>query len=153
MIFDHIQYASTYAGLHAGIDKALNAVLSYTPDNYPTGRVELDGTNLFLLVNAYETHAPETALSEAHEQYIDVMYMVEGEETIYVKPTDQLREITKPYNPEIDALLGKLDDDATPVRLTAGSFVVLFPQDAHSPACHTDGPQSVKKVIAKVKIR
>jgi hypothetical protein len=50
------------------------------------------------------------------------------------------------------ALLADFDTDATPVRLEAGSFVVLFPQDAHSPACHVDGPVNVKKIIGKVRI-
>ena len=80
------------------------------------------------------------------------MYMVEGEETIYVKPTERLMTVTKPYSAEIDALLGETDVDATPVRLTAGSFIVLFPQDAHTPACHTDGLHRVKKIIGKVAL-
>ena len=32
------------------------------------------------------------------------------------------------------------------------SRVVLFPQDAHSPACDADGKRSVKKIIGKVKV-
>jgi len=30
--------------------------------------------------------------------------------------------------------------------------VVLFPQDAHSPACDADGKRSVKKIIGKVRV-
>ena len=52
----------------------------------------------------------------------------------------------------MEALLGDTDEDATAVRLEAGSFVVLFPQDAHSPACYADGKQTVKKIIGKVKV-
>ena len=87
MILDTIQNASVYEGLHAGIDLALKAVAAYTPENYETGKVELDGDKVFLLRNAYTTNDPAAAKFEAHRAYIDVMYMVEGEETIYVKPT------------------------------------------------------------------
>lgn len=152
MILDQIKNTACYTGIHNGISKALEEMGKYTPDNYPGGRVELDGDNLFLLLNTYETHSPEGALCEAHQKYIDVMYMVEGEEIIYVKPTDRLCAVTKAYNPEIDALLAQTDDDATPVRLTAGSFIILFPQDAHAPACYDKEPQKVKKIIGKVKI-
>ena len=41
MILDTIANASVYEGLHAGIDMALKAVASYTPENYETGKVEL----------------------------------------------------------------------------------------------------------------
>lgn len=152
MILDKIENISCYMGVLPAITTALEKAAVYTPDNYPGGRVDLDGDNLFLLLNTYETHSAEDALFEAHQKYIDVMYMVEGEEIIYVKPTDKLSAVTQAYDPQIDALLAKLDRDATPVRLTAGSFIVLFPQDAHAPACCDKAPQTVKKIIAKVKI-
>ena len=152
MILDTIANASVYEGLHAGIDMALKAVAAYTPENYETGKVELDGDKVFLLRNAYTTNDPANAIFEAHRAYIDVMYMVEGEETIYVKPTSQLSNITKEYDPAGDALLADMDADATPVRLTAGSFIVLMPQDAHAPACWVDSAKNVKKIIGKVRV-
>ena len=152
MILDTLQNAKNYNGLHAGIDTVLEEFKKYTPENYPSGKLQLDGDNLFMIFNNYETHSYKGALAEAHEQYIDVMYMVEGCETICVKPVDQLRNVTKAYNPEIDALLAETDPDATFVHLEAGSFIVLFPQDAHSPGCHIDTPSSVKKIVAKVRI-
>lgn len=152
MILDTINHAGQYTGLNARLDTALNAMKAYTPDNYPGGKIELDGENLFLLLNSYETHAASGALCEAHRKYLDVMYMVEGEETIYVKPTEQLLSVTQPYSSNIDALLGQTDANATPVRLTAGSFLVLFPQDAHTPACDTESRHTVKKIIGKVAL-
>ena len=152
MILDTLANAAQYKGIHAGIDQVLEAAKAYTPENYPSGRVVLDGDNVFMNMAAYETHVTETAVFEAHKQYIDVMVMVEGTETIYVKATDALSHVYQEYKPEVEALLADFDTDATPVRLEAGSFVVLFPQDAHSPACHADGPVNVKKIIGKVRI-
>ena len=152
MILDQIKNASFYEGILPAITTALEKAAAYTPENYPGGRIDVDGDNLFLLLNTYDTHASEGALFEAHKAYIDVMYMVEGEETIYVKPTSQLSNITKEYDPAGDALLADLDADATPVRLTAGSFIVLMPQDAHAPACWVDGAKNVKKIIGKVRV-
>ena len=152
MILDQLKNVKQYEGIHAGVDKALEAMKQYTSDNYPLGKVEIDGDNVFLLLNCYETRSKEESKAEAHRKYIDVMYMVEGAETIYVKSVDSLKHITAEYTPEMEALLGDTDEDATAVRLEAGSFVVLFPQDAHSPACHADGKQTVKKIIGKVKV-
>jgi len=152
MILDIIENAASYAGLHAGIDLALKAVAAYTPDNYETGRIEIDGDKVFLNRNAYATADPAKAIFEAHRDYIDVMYMVEGEETIYVKPTSQLSNITKEYNEEGDYLLADFDKDATPVHLTAGSFVILMPQDAHAPNCWYGESRNVKKIVGKVRI-
>ena len=152
MIFDSLNNAAQYKGLHAGIDQVLEAAKAYTPENYPSGRVVIDGENVFMNMAAYETHSTEKAVFEAHQQYADVMVMVEGTETIYVKHTDKLSHVYQEYDPKIEALLADFDSDATPVRLEAGSFVVLLPQDAHSPGCHADGPVNVKKIIGKVKL-
>lgn len=152
MIFDSLKNAAQYKGLHAGIDQVLEAAKAYTPENYPSGRVVLDGENVFMNMAAYETHSTEKAVFEAHQQYADVMVMVEGTETIYVKNTDKLTHVYQEYDPKIEALLADFDTDATPVRLEAGSFVILLPQDAHSPGCHADGPVNVKKIIGKVKL-
>ncbi len=152
MILDLIENAGQYAGLYPGVDRALKRMQTYSPENYPGGKVEVDGDRLFLLLNSYETHESQGALMEAHRRYLDVMYMVEGEEIIYVKPTGSLGNVTKPYDESIEALLAKLDEDATAVRLTAGSFIVLFPQDAHAPGCCVESPTNVKKIIGKVQI-
>lgn len=152
MILDTMENAKQYAGLNPDVDRILEEMKAYTPDNYPGGRIELDGNRLFMRLNSYETHELGESLSEAHRKYLDVMYMVEGEETIYVKPTAQLRSVTKEYDPAIEALLAETDTDATPVLLKAGSFVILFPQDAHTPGCHANGPCTVKKIIGKVQI-
>ena len=49
MILDTITNANVYAGLHAGVDMALKAMAAYTPENYQTGKGELDGDKVFLL--------------------------------------------------------------------------------------------------------
>ena len=152
MIYDSLKNAAQYKGLHAGIDQVLEAAKAYTPDNYPSGRVDIDGDNVYMNMAAYETHSTEKAVFEAHQQYVDVMVMVDGAETIYVKHTDKLSHVYQEYDPKIEALLADFDKDGTPVRMEPGSFVVLFPQDAHSPGCHVDGPVNVKKIIGKVKL-
>lgn len=152
MIFDSLSNAKQYEGICPGIDKVLKAVKAYDATNFPAEPVVLDGDKVFINPGNHTTHPADDACLEAHRQYIDVMCMVEGCETIYVKNTDQLSNVYKPYDAEIDALLATLDADATPIRLTAGSFVVLFPQDAHAPGCEADGPCAVKKFIGKVRI-
>lgn len=153
MIFDTMAKASSYEALCPRISAALKAAAAYPTDPYVTGRVVVDGDKLYMNVVAYETKPlGEASLMEAHQKYIDVMVMVEGEETIYVKTTDELTNITMPYDDAKEALLATVDADVTPIRLTAGHFAVLFPQDAHCPSCCVDAPANVKKIICKVAI-
>ena len=152
MIVDSIRNAHLYKGLNEGIDRVLEIASGLTAEGFATGRQELDGSNLFINYVSYETRAKEISACEAHKLYVDVMYMVEGNETIYVKPTHKLTTIKKEYNPEIEALIAEIDDDVTEVRLNEGMFCILFPDDSHAPACIADKAMTVKKIIGKVKI-
>ena len=153
MIFDTIENAKQYQGIHPGVDKVLEAVTAYTPDHYPVGRVTLDGMNLYMNLEEFVTHSKEDGKAEAHQKYIDVMYLVEGSEIIYVKSTEKLQNVTKEYDVDRDILVADIDVDAMPVRLEAGNFVVLFPQDAHGPGCNAGvSAGKVKKIVGKVRI-
>lgn len=152
MIYDTIFYAKRYRGIHPGIDRVLEEVTAYTPDNYPGGRINLEGDNLYLNLAEYDTHSMREGMAEAHQEYIDVMYMVEGSEVIYVKPVDRLSYVTREYDPAIEALLADIDKDCCEIRLEKGDFIILFPEDAHAPACYADRQEHVKKIIGKVKI-
>lgn len=152
MIVDTLENADVYAALHPGIATVLEHARTVTPQNFPTERRVIDGDRVFLNFANYETMPIEKGKFEAHHNYIDVMCMIEGCETIYVKNTDKLSEITVPYVPEKDCLFAALDSDSTPVRLEKGMFCILFPQDAHCPGQICEKAQSVKKIIGKVKL-
>ena len=152
MILDKLENAARYAAVSAGIVKAVEAAKKLSAKGYIPGRVEIDGDNVYLNCAEYDTHEKAGALTEAHRAYLDVMVMIDGCETVYVKRTEALRNVTKPYDATIDALLADTDADTSAVRLCAGDFLVLFPEDAHAPGCHADTPCHIKKVIGKVKI-
>jgi YhcH/YjgK/YiaL family protein len=152
MILDKVENATRYVGVHAGIPKAVEAALKLDAATYQKGRVDVDGDNIYLNCAEYDTHEREGALSEAHRAYLDVMVVVEGVETVYVKRTDALQNVTKPYDASIEALLAETDADVSAIRLEKGDFLVLFPEDAHAPGCHADRPCHIKKAIGKVKI-
>ena len=149
MIFGSIRNADRYARIEP-LGKVLQLLKDYSPADFLGEKRVIDGERLFLLHAAYETEPVELGLMEAHRKYADVMLMLEGEEAIYVKPTQELAELTKEYDPACDALLAKVDADAAKIVLAPGRFVVFFPEDAHCPACCVTEPRQVKKVIAKV---
>lgn len=152
MIVDTISNYKRYLGINAGIDRVLSVAALCNPETFSAGRVSLNGDRLYMNFAEYDTHDQKSGITEAHKRYIDVMYMVDGTETVYVKPAEKLGKITRAYDAADDAILAETENDCSAVRLDAGSFLILFPEEAHAPGCHSDGSRHVKKIIGKVLI-
>jgi YhcH/YjgK/YiaL family protein len=151
MIVDKIENAGVYADLSERLAKALEALKKEDFSKKPDGRYDIDGSNLYYLVQRYQTKPMEQCKLEAHENYIDIQFVADGEEILAYTPIDNL-EVTTPYNKEKDIIFYKTPAKITSVNLTEGMFCVLYPQDAHMPKCQLSGPSNVLKVVVKVKI-
>ncbi len=97
------------------------------------------------------TTTVETGAMEAHKTYIDVQYIIKGEEKILYAPVADLEPETE-YDVEKDfALYRYADCDA--VDYIGGQAVILYPEDAHL-ACRAVGePMQVKKAVIKVRVK
>ena len=85
---------------------------------------------------------------ESHRRYLDIQFVVSGEDCIGWLPVAACSRVSQAYNSETD-LQFFFDRPGTWIDLAAGSFAVFFPQDAHAPLA-TSG--SIHKVIIKVAL-
>ena len=150
MIADTIKNRHLYECISPRIKTSLEYIAKSDFSVLEPGRYELDGPNLFALVQVYDSIPREQGKWECHQQYIDIQYIAEGVELIGFNNVDNM-EIKTSYNPEKDVafLSGKGDY----VTLTKGSYGIFFPQDAHQPKIAPGNVSGfVKKVVIKVKI-
>lgn len=117
------------------------------------GRAEIDGDRVFALPQRYETVRTDTMRFEYHRKYIDLQFIVEGEEAIAWVSAARMK-ITEPYDREKDVTFGTaLPEEVTQVRLRAGQLAVFFPEDAHAPRQAVAAPSKVFKIVVKVEVR
>jgi len=150
MIVDKIENAGLYTGLSESIAKGLKIIQDKNLFEKEDGKYEIDGDNLFVLVQRYTTKDKEEMLFEAHKNHIDIQAIIDGEETIGYALTETL-EVVQPYKPDVF----KCADPPvfTEVKLAKGMFAIFYPDDAHKPCYdYRDGKSNVHKVVVKVKI-
>jgi YhcH/YjgK/YiaL family protein len=148
MIIDRLENSGTYTGLGRGIDSALNFLKTTDLEKAGEGRHDIDGDAVYALVMDYTTKPASEGVWEAHRRYIDVQYVVSGVERIGYTHLDTLA--AEPYNEEGDYLFLKGSGDF--VLLPTGTFIILWPQDAHIPGTSVDQPSPVRKVVIKVQL-
>ena len=116
------------------------------------GRVDIDGDRVFALVQRYETVRPDAPKYECHRKYIDVQFIVTGEEVIGWAPAERM-SVTEAYDAGKDVCFGTIAAGTwTPVRLEAGQLMVLWPEDAHAPKGATGESKRVMKIVVKVAV-
>jgi YhcH/YjgK/YiaL family protein len=150
MISDTIKNRHLYAAISPRIKAALDYLSKTDFSAMEPGRIELDGTNLYVLVQKYDSLVKEQGKWECHRKYIDIQFIAEGIEQIGFTNIDNMKVSTE-YNPEKDVafLSGKGDY----VTLSKGSYGIFFPQDAHQPKIAPDNkPGKVTKVVIKIKV-
>ncbi len=141
-----------YSALNPYFSAAFAALEQLAEETFVKGRHEVDGDNIYINALEYSTHPAETAQMEAHCKYIDVMWMLSGDEQIGVCPVGEMTEVTKPYDAAGDAFLSKIVADCTYLRMKSDSVCIFFPEDGHAPGLDVDGTACVRKLIAKVKV-
>ncbi len=93
----------------------------------------------------------ETLRMEAHEKYVDIQYLISGDEKIYYTSKEGL-SINKPCPEGGDTTLYDFDEKSEAVIYTSGEAVILYPEEAHLPNRAVTVPQTNKKAVIKINI-
>ncbi len=131
-------------------DKAISFLEETDLSGLEPGRYELEGVDLFVLINEYTTRDDEETRLEAHRNYADIQYVIKGKELIGICPLAKAAE-SVPYDEGKDIFFLESDDqrmhEAAPDR-----YFVFFPDDAHRPSIKDGENEPVKKAVVKVKL-
>lgn len=150
MIYGTISRLDRFGPLEPGVLRALEYARSHDLSPLEKGRHEVDGDALYFNVAEYTTGPSGEKAYEAHRAYIDVHYMIRGEEQIEVAFVSRMER--GEYQPEGDYLPVSGAAAARAV-LREGDFLVCYPEDGHKPGVQIDAPRAIKKAIFKVAVR
>ena len=113
-------------------------------------KVELDSDN-FGLEQVYMSKNREDCFFESHKKYIDVQFILEGEEIIEVTDKDNLN-VSMPYSVEMDLIKYEMTDNSSVLRLKKGDVAIFYPEDAHMPCVKINSSVKVVKTVVKVAV-
>ncbi|WP_295116392.1 YhcH/YjgK/YiaL family protein [uncultured Chitinophaga sp.] len=150
MIIDTLQNAHLYFGLGAKFEKAFQYLAQTDFATVQKGKYEIEGQDIFAIVNEYDTVDATTEQMESHKKYIDVQYIVSGAELIGHDFLLQ-QAPSQAYDAEKDFMLWG-ETPAFFSKLEKGYFAIFFPTDLHMPNIRIAAPAAVKKVVIKISV-
>lgn len=148
MIFDNIKNYERYENISNNFKKAFEFLRREDLKELSSGRYEIDRDEIFALVQTYETIDINSKVYEVHKKYIDIQFMLEGEERVGFSPIGNLK-VNTAYEEGKDVMF--MDGEKKLSQLNEGDFFVFFPEEPHMPGIMNCEKKEVKKVVIKIK--
>lgn len=137
---------STYRTL-SNLHRAIDWIYSHDMTLLPDGRIDIGGG---ISVSVFTFTTKETTSFEAHRKYIDIHYIISGEEKIITSPLETML-VTSEYSSEKDIALGECPEGEEHI-IRAGQYCVTMPEEAHSPGRSVSSPAPARKAVFKVPV-
>ncbi len=115
------------------------------------GTYEVDG-DFYFMIQEYETKEPAVCRLETHKNYIDIQWIISGEEAIDTVNVAGLT-VEEAYDADRDVAFWKKPAEMCHIVLSSGSYAILPPSIAHQPGMRAESLASpVKKCVGKVRV-
>ena len=152
MVTGNIRDAERYYSLHPLFREAFEAYKRLVSEKAAPGAYEIKGRELYASVQSYETKSPLELRFETHRRYIDVQFVVSGEEYIPCAPAAAVSGDEGYDEAEDISFFSEPPERFTSTYLAAGDFAVFFPEDAHAPRIAATKKMHVDKIVIKVAV-
>ena len=150
MIYDTLRNLSRYETLSPDFATAVQYLRATDLFRLPHGRTGIAGDRVFLNRFDYTTAVRTSkTLFEAHERYLDLHIVLNGQEGIALAPTEFLTERKRE---EDDSILNT-GDEVYRLPLRVGQFALLYPGEGHMPKLVCGIPSHVDKIVVKIAIK
>ena len=152
MIFDKMDNISDYFEELPLLKKVEEFVADFNHKKLSDGTYEIDGKRVFAMIQSYrKKQQTQEMMFEAHKKYIDLQYIVNGMEKIRWAKLDKVDLVEERYSSGGDIAFyeGNAMFDFT---LTKGTFLLLYPEDAHLPGLSAQKDINVRKIVFKIQV-
>ncbi len=149
MIYSSLKAQSAQCKWPEPFQKAFDFLKNSDLEHMEVGRYEIDGDDIYAMIQKQTTAAPENKKAESHYKYIDIQYLIRGEEMQGVAPLPEGKELEE--HPERDVMYYSEVAGENFIQLKPGDFAVYFTNDIHRPNCAPGESMEIKKVVLKIR--
>jgi YhcH/YjgK/YiaL family protein len=152
MIVDRLENLAMYAPVHPALAKIVAYLRQQNLLDLPIGKHILNDAT-YILRDSYDAKPLSECVFEGHQKYADIQIVLSGEEILGYAPKSRSSiAITAPYSSEKDVEKYALIPGFTEVKLFAGMFAIVFPEDLHMPKYAGSTPNHIEKATIKFKL-
>ena len=149
MIYSSLKAKDAQCAWPEAFQKAFAFLKNADLEHMEPGRYEIDGDDIYAMIQLQTTAAPEKKKAESHYKYIDIQYLIRGKEVQGYAPLPD-GGVCEEY-PERDVMYYSEVEAEHFIELKPGDFTVYFTNDIHRPNCMAGESMDIKKVVLKIR--
>jgi biofilm protein TabA len=157
MIISNLKNSHKYNSFHPLFKKAFDFLKTLKCEEVvDVCGSEIIGKQMFLNANRIITELKpfnQKWKMETHKKYIDIQYILKGENHMGWSPIEEVRGFSEGYNDLKLDLSGDCEFyETTPntwFKTSPGTIVIFYPEDAHAPL---NGEGEIVKIVLKVEV-
>lgn len=150
MFADRIENLKLYIPYNEKIKVVCDYLAKTDIHTLEVGKYDI-GEGVRVVVNAFTPKTREAARWETHKKYIDLQYLIEGDESMGYLPVEEVEAAEYDAEKDVSHPTPKAGASVSEIALTTGCFAFLEPRDAHRPSVKLHADAS-KKLIFKIPV-
>lgn len=133
------------------INSAIDYIKGLNIDNIPINEKIVVDDGFYYSIQSYTTKFEDECNFESHRKYVDVQFMVSGQERMDISDISRLT-VKENYDLEKDVMFWNIPKHMACVTLNTGDLIVLYPENAHRGSIAEIDRSKVVKIVGKVCI-
>lgn len=147
MILDSIDNLKSYSSYNPLLEKVSEFIASNNLASLEPGRHNISEDLYVVIVN--DEQPTFNHILEAHNNWIDVHYTIDGMDVVQYRQRSSCKQIEKEYDLTDDYILYK-ETSTSSLQLESNYFLMIEPSMAHMAMC---GNGKLHKAIFKLKVK
>ncbi|GAA3399859.1 YhcH/YjgK/YiaL family protein [Paenibacillus hodogayensis] len=135
------------------IQNAMDHIRSLDFDRIPDGKYELEGGLVTVSIKETTTRERWLQKAETHRTYVDIQYVIRGEEKIGVAPWSPVQTVVRDDLDARDVAFYEPVHGEIELHQKPGMYAVFFPTDIHRPCCSVAEDAAVRRMVIKMHSR
>ncbi|PKE32411.1 YhcH/YjgK/YiaL family protein [Rahnella sp. AA] len=137
---------------HAVFSQVIDYIKNNDLASLATGKYPVIEDKLICIIQSYPTIELSESRPESHVQFIDLQYLIEGEEIIGFSTLSPSSRIVEDNAHANDMIYYDMSTQQDVLTLNAHDFCVFFPGDIHRTRGKVNQPVTIKKAVFKIHL-
>jgi len=147
-----IDWNKEQAAFHPIFNQVIDYIKTHDLSSLDVGKHTIIPDKLFFFMQIYQTIELHESKPESHIQFIDLQYLLSGEETIGFSRTDKTVEITEDKTKTNDMIYYHLNTQQNVLTMRSGDLCIFLPDDIHRTRGHAGAQVTIKKAVFKIHL-